>query len=77
MKLRAVLAKHNAGDYAAPDFSTKEKAQALIGMDYRKLVEAKEIFLNTLKQEWYKKAAEKGLFDPATRKDMVLKTSYN
>ncbi len=77
VKLRAVLAKHNAGDYAAPDFSTKEKAQALVGMDYRKLVEAKEIFLNTLKQEWYKKAAEKGLFDPATRKDMVLKTSYN
>ena len=71
------MAKHNAADYVAPDFSTKEKAQAIIGMDYGKLVEEKKTFLNTLKQEWFKKAEEKGLYDPESRKDMVLKTSYN
>ena len=31
IKLRAILAKYGAGDYVAPDFSTKEKAQALAG----------------------------------------------
>lgn len=77
LKLRIVLAKHNAADFVAADFSTKEKAQALIGMDYGKLVEEKKKFLDTLKQEWIKKAEEKGLYDPASRKDMVLKTSYN
>ncbi len=77
LKLRIILAKHNAADYIAPDFSTKEKAQSLVGMDYRKLVEEKKTFLNTLKQEWYKKAEEKGVYDPASRKDMTLKTSYN
>jgi len=77
LKLRVVLAKYNAADYAAPDFSTKEKAQVLIGMDYGKLVEEKKVFLNTLKQEWLKQGEAKGLLDPASRKDMKLKTSYN
>jgi nitrite reductase (cytochrome c-552) len=77
LKLRAILAKHNAVDFVAPDFSSKEKAQAIVGMNYGKLVEEKKTFLNTLKQEWFKKAEEKGLYDPASRKDMVLKTSYN
>nr|WP_269846839.1 ammonia-forming cytochrome c nitrite reductase subunit c552 [Desulfobulbus oligotrophicus] len=77
LKLRVVLAKYGAADYEAPDFSTKEKAQELIGLDLKKMAEEKNTFLNTLKQEWFKKAEEKGLFDPDSRKDMVLKTSYN
>ncbi|MCL2457438.1 MAG: ammonia-forming cytochrome c nitrite reductase [Desulfobulbus sp.] len=77
LKLRVVLAKYNAADYVAPDFSTKEKAQALVGMDFDALVKEKKTFLNTLKQEWFKKSEAKGLFDPASRKDMQLKTSYN
>lgn len=77
LKLRIVLAKYNAADFVAADFSTKEKAQAIIGMDYGKLVEEKKTFLNTLKQEWFKKSEAKGLYDPDSRKDMVLKTSYN
>ncbi len=76
LKLRIVLAKHNAADYVAPDFSTKEKAQTLIGLDMPKLIEEKKTFLNTLKQEWFKESEAKGLYDPASRKDMVLKTSY-
>jgi len=77
LKLRIVLAKYNAADFVAEDFSTKEKAQALVGMDYGKLVEEKKTFLNTLKQEWFKKGEEKGIYDPESRKGMVLKTSYN
>ncbi len=77
LKLRIVLAKYKAADYVAPDFSTKEKAQVLIGLPFSQLIEEKKTFLNTLKQEWYKKGEAKGIYDPATRKDMVLKTSYN
>ena len=77
LKLRVVLAKYNAADYAAPDFSTKEKAQVVIGLPFEKLVEEKKTFLNTLRQEWIKQSEAKGLYDPETRKDMVLKTSYN
>lgn len=76
LKLRVVLAKHNAADYEAPEFATKEAAQQHIGIDMAKEISEKKTFLNTLKQEWYKKAEEKGIFDPASRKDMVLKTSY-
>ena len=77
LKLRIVLAKYNAADYVGPDFSTKEKAQAIIGLPFEKLIEEKKTFLNTLRQEWIKQSEAKGLYDPATRKDMVLKTSYN
>ena len=76
LKLRVVLAKHNAADYEAPEFATKEAAQQHIGIDMAKEISEKKTFLNTLKQEWYKKAEEKGVYDPASRKDMVLKTSY-
>lgn len=77
LKLRIVLAKYTAADYVGPDFSTKEKAQAIIGLPFEKLIEEKKTFLNTLRQEWIKQSEAKGLYDPATRKDMVLKTSYN
>ncbi len=62
---------------APVNFSSKEKTQALIGMEYGKLIEEKKTFLNTLKQEWIKKAEEKGLYDPESKKGRVLKTSYN
>ena len=76
LKLRTILAKHNAADFVAPDFSSKEKAQALIGLDYKKAVEEKNTFYNTLEQEWFKQGEAKGLYDPASRKDMIRKTSY-
>ncbi|BCR05302.1 c-type cytochrome [Desulfuromonas versatilis] len=76
IKLRAILAKYNAGDFQAPDFSTKEKAQQIIGLPYDKLVEEKQQFLNGLKQEWFKQGAEKGIYDPKSREGMELKTSY-
>ncbi len=77
VKLRIVLAKHNAAEYEAPDFSTKEKAQQVIGMPYAKLVEEKKTFLNGLRQEWIKQAESKGIYDPESRKEMIFKASYS
>ena len=76
LKIRIVLAKHNAAEFVAQDFSTKEKAQALVGMDFGKLVEEKKTFLSGLRQEWIKQGEAKGLYDPESRKDMKFKTSY-
>jgi nitrite reductase (cytochrome c-552) len=76
IKLRAVLAKYNAGDYAAPDFSTKEKAQKVIGLPYQKLVDEKMDFQNTLRKEWIKQATAKGLYDPKAWEGVEFNTSY-
>ncbi len=75
--LRIVLARHNAADFTAPDFSTKEKAQQVIGLPFQKLVDEKNQFLNTLRKQWTKEAKEKGLYDPKTQDGVVFKTSYN
>ncbi len=75
VKLRVVLARYNAADYVAPDFSTKEKAQKVIGLPFDKLVDDKMRFLNTLRKEWNQEAAAKGLYDPKTE-IKEFKTSY-
>jgi nitrite reductase (cytochrome c-552) len=77
VKLRIVLAKYNAAAYEAPDFSTKEKAQVVIGLPFEKLVDEKTQFINGKKQEWFKEGAEKGNYDPKSREGMALKTSFN
>ena len=77
LKLVQVLAKHGAVEYMAPDFSTKDKAQALAGVALPAEIAEKEKFRATLLKEWEKQAAEKGLLDPETRKGMSNKTSYN
>jgi nitrite reductase (cytochrome c-552) len=76
IKLRIILAKHNAADYEAPGFATKEQAQALIGLPFDKLVDEKNKFIKGLKQEWFKTGMEKGIYDPKSREGMVLKTSF-
>ena len=76
IKLRLILAKYNAGDYVVPDFSSKEKAQAVINMPFDKLVEDKMQFLNGLRQGWIKQAKDKGLYDPKSAEGLVLKVSY-
>ena len=76
IKLRIVLAKYDAADYEAPDFSSKEKAQVLIGLPFDQLVDEKNDFLTGLKQEWFVEGEEKGIYDPRSREGMKLKTSY-
>ena len=75
VKLRIVLARYNAADYVAPDFSTKEKAQKVIGLPFQKLVDEKMLFLNTVRKDWNKEATDKGLYDPKTA-IKEFKTSY-
>ena len=76
-KIVKVLAKHGAADSVAPDFSTKEKAQALAGVDLKKLVADKLEFKNTLLKEWTASAIKNGKLDPEARKGMSDKTSYS
>lgn len=77
LKLRIILAKYNAVEYVAPDFSTKKKAQVVTKLPYKKLVDEKNSFLKGLRQEWIKEGTRKGMYDPKTREGIVHKTSYS
>jgi len=59
-----------------PDFSTKEKAQQLAGVDLEKEVKAKIEFRNTLFKEWTASAIENGYLDPRQREGLSDNTSY-
>ena len=63
--------------YQAPDFSTKEKAQALAGIDMAKEIADKKTFKATLWQEWNKEAIAKGRLNPESRKGMSDKASWS
>ncbi|MDR0467766.1 MAG: ammonia-forming cytochrome c nitrite reductase [Campylobacteraceae bacterium] len=67
LKLVSILAKHGVMNYEVPDFSTKEKAQKLVGLNMEAEVAAKQNFKDTMEVEWVKQAKEKGLFDDKTR----------
>jgi nitrite reductase (cytochrome c-552) len=60
----------------APDFDTKEKGQALAGVNLEKEIAAKLKFKETLEKEWHAQAKAKGLLDEANRKDVDLESSY-
>ncbi|HKJ04492.1 MAG TPA: ammonia-forming cytochrome c nitrite reductase [Geopsychrobacteraceae bacterium] len=76
IKLRTILAKYDAADYQVPDFSSKEKAQAVIGLPFDKIVAEKNDFIKGLKEDWFKEGEKNGVYDPKSREGMVLKTSY-
>ncbi|MBW6511101.1 MAG: ammonia-forming cytochrome c nitrite reductase [Desulfuromonadaceae bacterium] len=77
LKLRTVLAKYKAADYVVPDFSTKEKAQQVVGLPFDTLVQEKKSFLSGLRQQWIEAGKSKGIYDPKSRAEMKFKTSYN
>ncbi len=77
VKLAAVLAKHGVIGYQVPDFSTKEKAQALAGINMEKEVAEKLAFKAALVQEWNKEAVAKGRLNMDSRKGMSDRTSYS
>ena len=77
LKLAGILAKYGVINYEVPDFSTKEKAQALAGVDLEKLVKAKQQFRETLFKEWTESAIKNGYLDPDARKGMSESTSYS
>ncbi len=77
LKLVKVLAKYGDIAYMAPDFTTKEKAQALAGVPLAKLVEEKKRFKATLVKEWEKQAVKNGVLNMDSRKGMSDKSSYS
>lgn len=67
-KLAVILTKHNVKQpVAIPDISTKEKAQAAMGIDIEKQKREKEEFLKTVVPQWDKEAKEKGLLPADTK----------
>ncbi len=56
LMLTGVLAAHKVLNYQVPDFSTKEKAQALAGVDLPMLIEEKLEFKNGLMKLWLEEA---------------------
>ena len=67
-KLARVLAIHGiTHEIEVPDISTKEKAQAVMGIDYAKGKREKEEFLRTVVPQWEEEAKKKGLL-PADAK---------
>ena len=63
--------------YQVPDFSTKEKAQALAGVNLEKEIAEKQAFKATLLQQWNKEAVAKGRLDPEARQGMSDRSSYS
>ena len=60
-QITKVLARHGfTGDVPMPDISTKEKAQAYIGLDMPKLKEKKQRFLEQVVPNWIEEAKKKG-----------------
>ncbi|MDR2635265.1 MAG: ammonia-forming cytochrome c nitrite reductase subunit c552, partial [Campylobacteraceae bacterium] len=54
-------------NYSAPDFSTKENAQKLAGLDMKKLIAEKQEFKSKIEQEWLKQAKANGRLDEKLR----------
>jgi nitrite reductase (cytochrome c-552) len=77
LKLAAVLANHGVIGYQVPDFSTKEKAQVLAGVNMEKEVGQKLAFKAALLQEWNEEAQAKGRLNMESREGMSDHTSYS
>lgn len=76
LKLVRVLAKYDAINFSAPDFSTKENAQKLAGVPLQKLIDAKMEFKATLEKAWYKEAVQKGNLNMESREGVDRESSY-
>jgi len=77
LKLATVLARHGVVGYAAPDFSTKEKAQTMAGVDLAGDIAAKQQFKATLLPQWIREAVEKGRLNMDSRRGMSDRSSYS
>jgi nitrite reductase (cytochrome c-552) len=76
LSLAGILAKYGEFNYEVPDFSTKEKAQRLAGVDLAKLVDEKRRFKTGLMAEWIDNAIEVKLLNNEYLKDLPDNASY-
>jgi len=77
MELKGILARHGVLDYEVPDFSTKEKAQALAGVPFKKLVDDKNTFKDTLVVKWYDDAVKEGRLTKNWWNEIPDNNAYN
>ncbi|MCD8081315.1 MAG: ammonia-forming cytochrome c nitrite reductase subunit c552, partial [Bacteroides sp.] len=65
LSVSRVLADHGfTGQVPVPDISTKEKAQAYIGLDMKKEIEENALFIETVVPKWLEKEKEKDRVAP-------------
>ncbi len=74
--LVGILAKYDIHDYVVPDFSTKEQAQQLAGVNLPKLIEEKLQFKKELLTQWNETAVQAGRLNEEWKKDMPDNASY-
>jgi len=60
LELQKVLFSHGVTDVQMPDISTKDKAQAFIGLDMKTLKDKKEEWKKTVVPQWIEKARKEG-----------------
>lgn len=60
LELQKVLHAHGVNDVKMPDVSTKEKAQAYIGLDMKTLESKKEQWIKTVPPKWLQEARDSG-----------------
>ncbi len=60
LAVQKVLYAHDVKDVQLPDISTKEKAQAYIGLDMKTIKEKKAKWMQTVMPKWVQSAKEKG-----------------
>jgi len=60
LELQKVLFNHGIQDVPMPDISTKDKAQAYIGLDMKTLKEKKGNWIKTVVPQWLEKAKKEG-----------------
>jgi len=60
LELQKVLYAHGVTEVQMPDISTKDKAQAYIGLDMKTLKERKENWIKTVVPQWLEKAKKEG-----------------
>ncbi len=76
LELTGILAKYGILNYKVPDFSTKEKAQKLAGVNLNKLVKEKLSFKSKLMSDWIDKASKEGRLNKEYLKGLPDKASY-
>lgn len=68
LALQKILMAHNINEVAMPDLSTKEKAQAYVGLNMPKLRAEKEEWKKTVVPQWLDKAEKSGILSESAPK---------
>lgn len=76
LALAGILARRGVIDYEVPDFSTKEKAQKLAGVDLQKLVDDKLRFKKSVMSDWIDTAVKEGRLNNDYLKELPDNASY-